>query len=67
MWNTSCLNRRSRRVEGRLKKLCFLRGGGACLLPQDKKLGGGCLKSTRLLGSPEMLRPHPFVRRQAAS
>jgi hypothetical protein len=32
-------NRRSRRVVGRFRKLCFLSGGGACLLPQDKELG----------------------------
>jgi len=24
-------------VLGRLRQLCFLRGGGACLLPQDKE------------------------------
>jgi membrane-associated phospholipid phosphatase len=37
-------------VVGRLRKLCFLRGGGACLLPQDKEPRRLGLKNTSLLG-----------------
>jgi hypothetical protein len=36
-------------VVGRLKKLSFLRGGGACLLPQDKESRRLGSKNTSLL------------------
>jgi len=34
---------------GEVRKLCFLKGGGACLLPQDKKARRLGLKNTSLL------------------
>jgi len=47
-------------VEGRLRKLCFLRGGCACLLPMTSKLGGWVentsLLAVRLGGDCSMLR-----------